>query len=165
MRVMGKGLLPAAERLVDRVNGLVRAGIENLRETDTSPSYPRTQEEALFLVRDRLGKLIVERRRIQRHIAGLPDTASDLAGKAELAIRHGREDLARAALAEASRLDEDRLALEANVASLNADIVLLEQAIDHLTGTRTSADDLPTRALLLELDRLARDADKPEGKA
>lgn len=164
MRVMGKGLLPAAERLVDRVNGLVRAGIENLRETDTSPSYPRTQEEALFLVRDRLGKLIVERRRIQRHIAGLPDTASDLTGKAELAIRHGREDLARAALGEASRLGEDGLALETDLTGLNADIALLEQAVAHLTGG-ASASDIPTRALLLELDRLARNADKPGSKA
>lgn len=152
---MGKGLVPAAERLVDRVNRLVRAGMDNLSERDASVAPPRTPEEALFLVRDRLGKLIVERRQLQRHIATLPDVSTELSSKAEIAVRHGREDLARAALLEASRLTSDRDALARDLANLDADIAMLEQAITQITATGVPATDLPTHILLTELDRLA----------
>src|SRR5689334_3321944 len=108
MRAMGKGLLPAADRLVDRVNRLVRTGLDNIYERSELPAPPRTPDQALFLVRDQLGKLIVERRQLQRYVANLPETSSDLFSKAEIAVRHGRDDLARAALSEASRLDSER---------------------------------------------------------
>lgn len=165
MRVMGKGLVPAAERLVDRVNRLVRAGMDNLSERDTSIAPPRTREEALFLVRDRLGKLIVERRQLQRHIASLPDVSTELSSKAEVAVRHGREDLARAALSEASRLASGRDALMFDLANLDADIALLEQAISQISVDQTPTTDLPMRALLAELDRLAAKAAHPDNGA
>ena len=161
---MGKGLLPAADRLVDRVNRLVRAGLDNFHERNEPPAPPRSPEEALFLVRDRLGRLIVERRQLQRHIVNLPDVSADLSGKAETAVRHGREDLARAALSEASRLDGNREALTRDLAGIDADIALLEQAVAHLSSGQP-AGDASTRALLLELDRLARDAAKPDSGA
>lgn len=161
---MGKGLLPAADRLVDRVNRLVRAGIDNIHERNESVSPPGTPEQALFLIRDRLGKLIVERRLLERHIASLPDTSSDLSTKAETAVRHGREDLARAALKEAHRLNASRDDLVHDLSGIDADIALLEQAIAHITAGQSPADT-STRALLLELDRLARDAAKPDSDA
>ena len=164
MGVMGKGLLPAADRLVDRVNRLVRAGMDNIHERNEFVSAPRTPEQAMFLVRDRLGKLIVERRHLERHIASLPDASSDLTAKAETAVRHGRDDLARAALAEAHRLNADRVSLTRELAATDADIALLEQAIIQISAGQVPAAP-STRALLLELDRLARDAAKPDSDA
>ncbi len=161
---MGKGLLPAADRLVDRVNRLVRAGMDNIHERNESVSAPRTPEQALFLVRDRLGKLIVERRSLARHIASLPDTSSDLSAKAATAVRHGREDLARVALREAHRLNASREDLIHDLAGIDADIALLEQAIAHISAGQSPADT-STRALLLELDRLARADARPDSDA
>jgi phage shock protein A len=161
---MGKGLLPAADRLVDRVNRLVRAGMDNIHERNEFVSAPRTPEQAMFLVRDRLGKLIVERRQLERHIASLPDASSDLTAKAETAVRYGRDDLARAALAAAHRLNADRVSLTRELAATDADIALLEQAIIQISAGQVPADT-STRALLRELDRLARDAAKPDSDA
>lgn len=164
MQVMSRGLLPAADRLVDRVNRLVRAGMDNIHERNESISAPRTPEQALFLVRDRLGKLIVERRQLERHIASLPDASSDLTAKAETAVRHGRDDLARAALTEAHRLNAGRDDLARELSAIDGDIALLEQAIAHITAGQAPTDT-STRALLLELDRLARDAAGPDSNA
>lgn len=159
---MGKGRLPAAERLVDRVNRLVRAGLDNINDREMPPAPPRTADEALFLVRDRLGKLIVERRNLQRRIDGVPEAASDLATKAELAVREGREDLARAAFDEAARLGLGRDGLMDALGAINADIALLEEAASRLAGPEPW--DRRTHALLAELDRLVRDAGNPGSK-
>jgi phage shock protein A len=115
-------------------------------------------EHALRLVRDKLGKLIVERRRLMRQLTELPQAATDLAQKAELAVRKGREDLARAAMAEVENLTAGRAGIAGEIEGLDADIALLEDAIVKLTGLQARQPDAEMRALLVELDRLAAEA-------
>lgn len=143
-----------AGRLVDRVNRLIRSGLAHISE-DSGETAART-EKSLVIVRHRLGQMIVQRRDLARELANPPPEARDLSAKAEMAVRKGREDLARAALAEAERLTTGRQALIDEIASLDADIALLESAIVQLTGKHaaTPQEDASLQALLSELNRL-----------
>jgi hypothetical protein len=149
-----------AGRLVEQVNRLIRSGVASV--TGESPDPAAGAEFALHLVRDRLGKLVVERRRLTRQLTELPAAASELSAKAELAVRKGREDLARAAMSEIASMTSGRAGLADDIASLDADIVLLEDAIAQLANTQPQSllktdEDGKLRALLSELDRLAAD--------
>ncbi|HEV7689503.1 MAG TPA: hypothetical protein VGO52_01710 [Hyphomonadaceae bacterium] len=147
-----------AGRLVEQVNRLIREGVASVTgESDNPAAQPEhaMAEHALRLVRDKLGKLIVERRRLVRQLTELPQAATDLAQKAELAVRRGREDLARAAMAEVANLTAGRAGMADDIEGLDADIALLEDAVMKLTGTQARRPDADLRALLAELDRLA----------
>lgn len=146
-----------AGRLVDRVNRLIRSGLAHISE-DSSETAARA-EKSLVIVRHRLGQMIVQRRNLARELANPPPEARDLSVKAEMAVRKGREDLARAALSEAERLTTGRQALIDEIASLDADIALLESAIVQLTGQHaaTPQENASLQALLTELNRLDTD--------
>jgi hypothetical protein len=158
-----------AGRLVEQVNRLIRSSVASVtgESIDGSIDPAARTEFALHLVRDRLGKLIVERRRLARQLTELPAAASELSAKAELAVRKGREDLARAAMTEIASMTSGRAGIADDIASLDADIGMLEDAIAQLTNTRPQAagpmsDDATLRALLNELDRLASDDNQKE---
>jgi phage shock protein A len=151
-----------AGRLVEQVNRLIRSGVASITEesTDIAARTGAAQQEwALHLVRDKLGKLIVERRQLARQLTDLPAVASELTEKAELAVRKGREDLARAAMAEVASMTSGRTGLADEIAGLDADIALLEDAIAQLTKSKQTPQDASLRALLAELDRLATQPD------
>lgn len=143
-----------AGRLVDRVNRLIRSGLAHISE-DSAEFTPRA-EKSLAIVRHRLGQMIVQRRNLARALANPPPEAQHLSAQAEMAVRKGREDLARAALSEAERLTTGRQALIDEIASLDADIALLESAITQLTGKHiaTPQESASLQALLTELNRL-----------
>ena len=149
-----------AGRLVEQVNRLIREGVASVTGESANPAAQT--EHALRLVRDKLGKLIVERRRLVRQLTDLPQAATDLVQKAELAVRKGREDLARAAMAEVANLTAGRAGMAGEIESLDADIALLEDAIEKLTGLNARQPDAELRALLSELDRLAAEAPTPD---
>jgi phage shock protein A len=151
-----------AGKLVDQVGRLIRASVAGITEESRDPSADI--ERSLHLLRDRLGRTLVERRRLLRSLAELPESISQLAGKAEMAVRKGRDDLARAALAEIGAMEGARGAIEEDIAGLDADVRLLEQAIAHYSGEKRAlsdqADDATLRALIAELDRLSQTEDR-----
>jgi phage shock protein A len=151
-----------AGRLVDHVNRLIRSGLAHISED--SADVAARSEKSLVVVRHRLGQMIVQRRNLARDLANPPPEAQDLSAKAEMAVRKGREDLARAALAEAEKLTTGRQALVDEIAGLDADIALLESAIAQLTGQQPASprDSASLQALLTELNRL--DTDSGAGK-
>ena len=151
-----------AGRLVDHVNRLIRSGLAHISED--SADVAARSEKSLVVVRHRLGQMIVQRRNLARDLANPPPEAQDLSAKAEMAVRKGREDLARAALAEAEKLTTGRQALIDEIAGLDADIALLESAIAQLTGQQPASprDSASLQALLTELNRL--DTDSGAGK-
>jgi len=151
-----------AGRLVEQVNRLIRSGVASVTGESADPAAQT--EHALRLVRDKLGKLIVERRRLTRQMTDLPQAATDLTQKAELALRQGREDLARAAMTEVANMSAGRAGLGDDIAGLDADIALLEDAIAQLTGTQPRQPDASLNALLAELDRLAAEAAPSDAK-
>lgn len=148
-----------AGRLVEHVNRLIRSGLAHISEDPVADAAARNVK-SLIVVRHRLGQMIVQRRNLARELANPPPEAQDLSAKAEMAVRKGREDLARAALAEVEKLTTRRQALIDEIADLDADIALLESAITQLTGQQTAAshtESASLQALLTELNRLDRE--------
>jgi phage shock protein A len=90
-------------------------------------------EDTLVEVRSSAARAIADRKELTRKLNGLEDEAADWQKKAELALDKGREDLAKAALAEkagslasAETLREQHTALTDGLAKLNDDIASLE---------------------------------------
>jgi phage shock protein A len=93
-------------------------------------------EDTLVEVRSAAARSIADRKESLRALKGLQREADDWQSKAELAIDKGRDDLAKAALAEKSRvrkaidaLETMGAALEEGLAKLNADLGRLEEKL------------------------------------
>ena len=90
-------------------------------------------EETLVEVRTTSARAIAERKTLSRRQEFLEKDASEWERKAELAIRKGRDDLARGALAERAKTEaatealvRESAALEETLAKLNADMETLQ---------------------------------------
>ena len=90
-------------------------------------------EETLVEVRTTSARAIAERKTLSRRQEFLEKDASEWERKAELAIRKGRDDLARGALAERAKTEaatealvKESAALEETLAKLNADMETLQ---------------------------------------
>ena len=93
-------------------------------------------EDTLVEVRSTAARAIADRKEITRKLDGLEAEANDWEKKAELALDKGREDLAKAALAEkavtlksAEALRTQQTALADGLAKLNDDIGSLEEKL------------------------------------
>jgi len=94
-------------------------------------------EDTLVEVRSAAGRSIAEKKDLNRRIEALENERKDGDDKAELALRKGREDLARAALVEKSRVasaveafKEDYVAVDDGLSKLNEDIARLEAKLE-----------------------------------
>jgi len=93
-------------------------------------------EDTLVEVRSAAARSIADRKESSRALKSMQREADDWQAKAELAIDKGRDDLAKAALAEKSRvrkaidtLEATRAALEEGLAKLNTDVGRLEEKL------------------------------------
>ena len=93
-------------------------------------------EDTLVEVRSAAARSIADKKDLNRKIEIFDRDLNDWDQKAELALRKGREDLAKAALVEKSRvagavdvLKEDYLAVDEGLAKLNDDIARLESKL------------------------------------
>jgi len=91
----------------------------------------------LVEVRSAAARSIADKKDLNRRLEALDRELHDWDGKAELAMRKGREDLAKAALIEKSRVNaaavavkEDYLAVEDGLGKLNEDIARLESKLE-----------------------------------
>jgi phage shock protein A len=90
-------------------------------------------EDTLVEVRSAAARSIADKKDLNRKLASLEAELEDWDDKAELALRKGREDLAKAALVEKSRvaaasetLKRDYAAVDDGLTKLNEDIARLE---------------------------------------
>ncbi len=125
-----------------RFSDIVNSNINSILDKAEDPEkivrlMIQEMEDTLVEVRSAAARSIADKKDLNRRIETLEHDLSNWDGKAELALRKGREDLAKAALVEKSRvaaavdaLKQDYLAVDEGLAKLNEDISRLESKLD-----------------------------------
>ena len=125
-------------RFSDIVNSNINAILDKAEDPEKIVRLMiQEMEDTLVEVRSAAARSIADKKDLNRKIEAFDRERDDWEGKAELAIRKGREDLAKAALVEKSRvasavdlLKEDYVAVDEGLAKLNEDIARLESKLE-----------------------------------
>ncbi len=121
-------------RFSDIVNSNINAILDKAEDPEKIVRLMiQEMEDTLVEVRSAAARSIADKKDLNRKLTALEREASEWDGKAELALRKGREDLAKAALVEKSRaaaaadiVKSDYSAIDDGLAKLNDDIARLE---------------------------------------
>jgi len=124
-------------RFTDIVNSNINAILEKAEDPEKIVRLMiQEMEDTLVEVRSAAARAIADKKELNRKLDLIEKEASDWQDKAELAIRKGRDDLAKAALGEKARVSETALALrsqylavEEGLGKLNDDIARLEDKL------------------------------------
>jgi phage shock protein A len=124
-------------RFTDIVNSNINSILDKAEEPEKLVRLMiQEMEDTLVEVRSTAARAIADRKEITRTLTNLESEARDWQAKAELALDKNREDLAKAALAEKSRVTSAGTALRAQHQSLgdgldklNDDVVRLEEKL------------------------------------
>ncbi|MDH3746711.1 MAG: phage shock protein PspA [Gammaproteobacteria bacterium] len=125
-------------RFSDIVNSNINAILDKAEDPEKIVRLMiQEMEDTLVEVRSAAARSIADKKDLNRKLESLDRDQTDWDDKAELAIRKGREDLAKAALIEKSRvsaaadaLKSDYLAVDEGLAKLNEDIARLEAKLE-----------------------------------
>jgi phage shock protein A len=133
-------------RFSDIVNSNINAILDKAEDPEKIVRLMiQEMEDTLVEVRSAAARSIADKKDLNRRIETLDRDLNSWDQKAELALRKGREDLAKAALVEKSRvaaavdvLKQDYLAVDEGLAKLNEDIARLESKLDDAKGRQKS---------------------------
>ena len=125
-------------RFSDIVNSNINAILDKAEDPEKIVRLMiQEMEDTLVEVRSAAARSIADKKDLNRKLEALDREATDWGEKAELAMRKGREDLAKAALVEKSRvsgaadiLKEDYEAVDDGLGKLNEDIARLEAKLE-----------------------------------
>ncbi len=125
-------------RFSDIVNSNINAILDKAEDPEKIVRLMiQEMEDTLVEVRSAAARSIADKKDLNRKIEALEFERKDWDDKAELAMRKGREDLAKAALVEKSRVaaavdafKEDYLAVDEGLTKLNEDIARLEAKLE-----------------------------------
>ena len=125
-------------RFSDIVNSNINAILDKAEDPEKIVRLMiQEMEDTLVEVRSAAARSIADKKDLNRKIESFDRERDDWDDKAELAMRKGREDLAKAALVEKSRvasavelLKEDYVAVDGGLAKLNEDIARLESKLE-----------------------------------
>ena len=125
-------------RFSDIVNSNINAILDKAEDPEKIVRLMiQEMEDTLVEVRSAAARSIADKKDLNRKLESLEREQADWDDKAELAIRKGREDLAKAALVEKSRvaaavdaLKRDYAAVDDGLAKLNEDIARLEAKLN-----------------------------------
>jgi phage shock protein A len=125
-------------RFSDIVNSNINAILDKAEDPEKIVRLMiQEMEDTLVEVRSAAARSIADKKDLNRKLAHLEREQEEWDNKAELALRKGREDLARAALVEKSRatsaaeiIRSDYSAVDAGLAKLNDDIARLESKLE-----------------------------------
>jgi len=125
-------------RFSDIVNSNINAILDKAEDPEKIVRLMiQEMEDTLVEVRSAAARAIADKKDLNRKLEALDRERVDWDDKAELAMRKGREDLAKAALIEKSRavsaadvLKADYEAVDDGLAKLNEDIARLEAKLD-----------------------------------
>ena len=125
-------------RFSDIVNSNINAILDKAEDPEKIVRLMiQEMEDTLVEVRSAAARSIADKKDLNRKLEALDRGVADWDEKAELAMRKGREDLAKAALVEKSRvasaaelLKQDYLAVDEGLGKLNEDIARLEAKLE-----------------------------------
>jgi len=133
-----------------RFSDIVNSNINSILDKAEDPEkivrlMIQEMEDTLVEVRSAAARSIADKKDLNRKLGRLESEQSDWDGKAELALRKGREDLAKAALIEKSRaaaatdlLKSDYNAIDEGLGKLNEDIPRLEEKLQDAKARQKS---------------------------
>jgi phage shock protein A len=177
-----------------RLTDIVQANLNALLDRAEDPEKMirliiQEMEDTLVEVRSSTVRIIADRKELERRLAELARVGDDWERKAEIALSHNREDLARGALAEKAKLSkriaDETLALgqiDDALAKANDDIGRLQAKLDDAKSReaalaarhKTAAARVKLRATLHDprvegafarFEQVERSLDELEGKA
>lgn len=120
-------------RLADIINSNVNSILDRAEDPEKIIRLIiQEMEETLVEVRAVAARSIAEKKEIQRNLARYESAQAEWERKAEVALAKGREDLAKAALAEKGKLAETAASLKAEVAALEEALARNEDDIVKL---------------------------------
>ena len=126
-------------RFTDIINSNINALLDNAEDPKKMIRLIiQEMEETLVEVRSSCARIIADKKQVQRRLNRLQSDAEEWEKKAKLAISKGRDDLARAAIAEKSALAEEISAADAEFISLNDH---LDQLNDEVAQLQVKLDD------------------------
>ncbi len=125
-------------RFSDIVNSNINAILDKAEDPEKIVRLMiQEMEDTLVEVRSAAARSIADKKDLNRKLESLDRDQKDWDDRAELAIRKGRDDLAKAALVEKSRvaaatdaLKRDYIAVDEGLAKLNDDIARLEAKLE-----------------------------------
>ena len=125
-------------RFSDIVNSNINAILDKAEDPEKIVRLMiQEMEDTLVEVRSAAARSIADKKDLNRKLEALEGELRDWDDKAELAMRKGREDLAKAALVEKSRaagaadaVREDYAAVDEGLGKLNEDIARLESKLE-----------------------------------
>ncbi|MEL7450431.1 MAG: phage shock protein PspA [Pseudomonadota bacterium] len=129
-------------RFSDIVNSNINAILDKAEDPEKLVRLMiQEMEDTLVEVRSAAARAIADKKELNRKLSKYEEEEADWTAKAELAISKGRDDLAKAALAERSRVTETTVNLRANyeavdagLSQLNDDIARLEEKLADAKG-------------------------------
>ena len=133
-----------------RFSDIVNSNINSILDKAEDPEkivrlMIQEMEDTLVEVRSAAARSIADKKDLNRKLGRLEGEQADWDGKAELALRKGREDLAKAALVEKSRaaaatdlIKSDYNAIEEGLGKLNEDISRLEEKLQDAKARQKS---------------------------
>jgi phage shock protein A len=130
--------------IFSRFTDIVNANINALLEKAEDPEkiirlMIQEMEDTLVEIRSSAAKCIADRKEQNRYLEFLEREQQGWAERAELAIRQGREDLARAALAEKQALADEAEQVERETAMLDEQLEKFNSDITQLQSKLTDA--------------------------
>ena len=125
-------------RFSDIINSNINAILDKAEDPEKIVRLMiQEMEDTLVEVRSAAARSIADKKDLNRKLEALEREIREWDDKAELAMRKGREDLAKAALVEKSRvaaaaeaIKQDYLAVDEGLAKLNDDIARLEAKLE-----------------------------------
>lgn len=120
-------------RFADIINSNINALLDKAEDPEKLiRMIIQEMEDTLVEVRTESAKSLADRKELQRKVVWLENEVADWTSKAELAVSRGREDLAKAALAEKYKQEVELGELQKQIQSLDESIEKLTAEISQL---------------------------------